>query len=141
MRRMVIASHAHFAAGISEALALLGGGSGVDIRVVCAFVDGVNDVAQAVSDALADIPATDEVLVCTDIFGGSVNNEFMNIIQRQKNVYLVANMNLPLLITLLFSIDEPDLEAAIRAAVSADSIQPKYCNDELAAVDADDEDF
>lgn len=34
MRHMVIASHAHFAAGISEALALLGGGSGVDIKVI-----------------------------------------------------------------------------------------------------------
>ena len=47
MRHMVIASHAHFAAGISEALALLGGGSGVDIKVICAFVDGNNDIAQA----------------------------------------------------------------------------------------------
>ena len=70
MRHMVIASHAHFAAGISEALALLGGGSAVDIKVICAFVDGKNDIAQAVADTLSEIPAEDEVLVCTDIFGG-----------------------------------------------------------------------
>ena len=50
MRHMVIASHAHFAAGISEALSFLGGGAGVDIKVICAFVDGKNDIAQAVAD-------------------------------------------------------------------------------------------
>ena len=137
MRHMVIASHAHFAAGISEALAFLGGGSGVDIKVICAFVDGKNDIAQAVADTLAE----DEVLVCTDIFGGSVNNEFTNVVQQRENIHLVTNMNLPLLISLLFSINEPDLAAAIRAAVSTDEVRPKYCNDELAALNADDEDF
>ena len=59
MRHMVIASHAHFAAGISEALSFLGGGAGVDIKVICAFVDGANDIAQEVcllytSDAADD---------------------------------------------------------------------------------------
>ena len=116
MRHMVIASHAHFAAGISEALSFLGGGAGVDIKVICAFVDGKNDIAQAVADTLAEIPAEDEVLVCTDIFGGSVNNEFTNVVQQRENIHLVTNMNLPLLISLLFSINEPDLAAAIRAA-------------------------
>lgn len=141
MRHMVIASHAHFAAGISEALALLGGGSGVDIKVICAFVDGNNDIAEAVADTLAEIPAEDEILVCTDIFGGSVNNEFTNVVQQRENIHLVTNMNLPLLISLLFSINEPDLAAAIRTAVSTDEVRPKYCNDELAALDADDEEF
>ena len=137
MRHMVIASHAHFAAGISEALSFLGGGAGVDIKVICAFVDGKNDIAQAVADTLAEIPAEDEVLVC----GGSVNNEFTNVVQQRENIHLVTNMNLPLLISLLFSINEPDLAAAIRAAVSTDEVRPKYCNDELAALNADDEDF
>ena len=141
MRHMVIASHAHFAAGISEALSFLGGGAGVDIKVICAFVDGKNDIAQAVADTLAEIPAEDEVLVCTDIFGGSVNNEFTNVVQQRENIHLVTNMNLPLLISLLFSINEPDLAAAIRAAVSTDEVRSKYCNDELAALNADDEDF
>ncbi len=70
--------------GISEELSFLGGGAGVDIKVICAFVDGKNDIAQAVADTLAEIPAEDEVLVCTDIFGGSVNNEFTNVVQQRE---------------------------------------------------------
>ena len=101
MRHMVIASHAHFAAGISVALSFLGGGAGVDIKVICAFVDGANDIAQEVANTLAEIPEEDEVLVCTDIFGGSVNNEFTNVLQKRENIHLVTNMNLPLLISLV----------------------------------------
>lgn len=141
MRHMIIASHAHFAAGIHEALSLLGGGSDVDIKVICAFVDGATDIAQLVEDALAPIPETDEVLVCTDIFGGSVNNEFTKVIQQRGNVHLVTNMNLPLLISLLFAINEPDLATAVRTIVAGDDVHPKYCNDELASLDTDDEDF
>lgn len=141
MRHMIIASHAHFAAGIHEALSLLGGGSDVDIKVLCAFVDGANDIAVAVEDALAPIPESDEVLVCTDIFGGSVNNEFTKVIQQRRNVHLVTNMNLPLLISLLFAINEPDLATAVRTIVAGDDVHPKYCNDELASLDTDEEDF
>ena len=70
-----------------------------------------------------------------------MNNEFTNVVQKRANVHLVTNMNLPLLISLLFSINEPDLASAIRAAVSTDEVRPKYCNDELTALDTDDEDF
>lgn len=141
MRHMIIASHAHFASGIYEALSLLGGGSDVDIKVICAFVDGANDIAEAVRAELDPIPEADEVLVCTDIFGGSVNNEFTNVIQQRGNVHLVTNMNLPLLISLLFAINEPDLATAVRTIVAGDDVHPKYCNDELASLDTDDEDF
>lgn len=141
MRHMIIASHAHLASGMYEALSLLGGGSDVDVRVICAFVDGENDISIAVERELETIPGDDEVLVCTDIFGGSVNNEFTSVIQRRENVHLVTNMNLPLLISLLFAINEPDLATAIRTIVAGGDVHPKYCNDELASVDADDEDF
>lgn len=141
MRHLIIASHAHFAAGIYEALSLLGGGSDVDIKVVCAFVDGATDIARMVDEALAPIPSTDEVLVCTDIFGGSVNNEFVKVVQQRANVHLVTNMNLPLLISLLFAIDEPDLATAVRTIVAGDDVHPKYCNDELASLDIEEEDF
>ncbi|MFR2054555.1 MAG: hypothetical protein ACLS3Y_04010 [Collinsella sp.] len=34
--------------------------------------------------------------MCTDLFGGSVNNEFTKIVQTRPNTHLVTNMNLPL---------------------------------------------
>ena len=43
MRNIIIASHAHFAAGINEALELLTGPH-ENVRVICLFVDGNDDV-------------------------------------------------------------------------------------------------
>lgn len=45
-----------------------------------------------------------EIIVLTDLFGGSVNNEFLQYIN-QDHVYLVAGLNLPLLIELVSRLD------------------------------------
>lgn len=140
MRHLIIASHAHFADGIAESIKLLAG-EPCDIRTICCFVDGENDVADAARRALADIPATDEVVVATDLLGGSVNNEFLSIIQSTTNVHLVTNMSLPLLITLALGInDEDDIAACLRTLVASDEVRPVYCNDALGGVE-EDEDF
>ncbi len=140
MRHLIIASHAHYAAGIAESIGLLAG-EPCDIRTISCFVDGTNDVTAAAEATLADIPETDEVVVCTDLFGGSVNNEFLSIVQGRPNLYLVSNMSLPLLLTLALSInDEDDLPGFLRALVASEEIRPVYCNDALEDVD-EDEDF
>ncbi len=61
------------------------------------FVDDRMDVAEEAQKLLAGI-ADDDVVVCTSLFGGSVNNEFTKIVQDAPRTYLVTNMNLPLLI-------------------------------------------
>ncbi len=45
-----------------------------------------------------------EIIVLTDLFGGSVNNEFLQYIN-QDHVYLVAGLNLSLLIELVSQLD------------------------------------
>ncbi len=42
-------------------------------------------------DALCD---DEELIVTTDIFGGSVNNEFMKYLSK-SNIHLIAGVNLP----------------------------------------------
>ncbi len=139
MRHIVIASHAHFADGIAESITLLVG-IPCDIRTISCFVDGTTDVAAAVRATLADIPEADEVVVCTDLLGGSVNNELLSIVQEIPNIYLVTNMNLPLLLTLALGInDEEDLPAFLRSLVNSDKMRPVFCNDALADVDEDEE--
>lgn len=140
MRHIIIATHAHFAAGIAESIELLAGGQ-ADVRTISAFVDGNDDVAAIADQMLAGYPTEDEVVVCTDLMGGSVNNTFMNIIQQREGVHLVTNVNLPALLTLVLTLeDEPDLAAALRTLVASDDVRPVYCND-LVAGAADDEDF
>ncbi len=45
------------------------------------FVDDRMDVAEGAQKLLAGMAADDDVVVCTDLFGGSVNNEFTKIVQ------------------------------------------------------------
>lgn len=138
MRRFVIASHAHFAQGIAEALAFLVG-EREDLATVCLFVDGNDDVAVAATEAVG--AGDDEVVVCCDILGGSVCNEFTKLLAKTPNLHVVANMSLPLLISLLFSDPAEPIEEVVRQAVASPDVAPKYVNDLVASEDVEEEEF
>lgn len=136
MRQYIFASHAHFATGIKESTELLSGARD-NVHDLSMFVDGRTDVAEEAAKLLATFDPADDVIVCTDLSGGSVNNEFTKIVQTRPNTYLVANMNLPLLIQLLFSDQEAPADQVIREILAADDTRVKFVNDLLT--DADDE--
>lgn len=139
MRQLIIASHAHFAAGINESISLLSGERD-NVRTLSMYVDGNNDLAAAAAKMLDETPEGDDLVVCTDLFGGSVNNEFTSIVQRRPNTYLVTNMNLPLLIQLLFAEEGRDTAEVIREICAADDTRVKFVND-LIEDTGDDEEF
>lgn len=139
MRQFIIASHAHFAAGINESVSLLSGGRD-NVRTLSMYVDGNNDLAAAAAKMLDETPEGDDLVVCTDLFGGSVNNEFTSIVQCRPNTYLVTNMNLPLLIQLLFAEEGRDTAEVIREICAADDTRVKFVNDLIEDTE-DDEEF
>lgn len=139
MRQFIIASHAHFAAGINESVSLLSGERD-NVRTLSMYVDGNNDLAAAAAKMLDETPEGDDLVVCTDLFGGSVNNEFTSIVQRRPNTYLVTNMNLPLLIQLLFAEEGRDTAEVIREICAADDTRVKFVNDLIEETE-DDEEF
>lgn len=139
MRQFIIASHAHFAAGINESVSLLSGERD-NVRTLSMYVDGNNDLAAAAAKMLEETPEGDDLVVCTDLFGGSVNNEFTSIVQRRPNTYLVTNMNLPLLIQLLFAEEGRDTAEVIREICTADDTRVKFVNDLIDDTE-DDEEF
>lgn len=104
------------------------------------YVDGNNDLAAAAAKMLDETPEGDDLVVCTDLFGGSVNNEFTSIVQRRPNTYLVTNMNLPLLIQLLFAEEGRDTAEVIREICAADDTRVKFVNDLIEDTE-DDEEF
>ena len=136
MRQFIVASHAHFASGIVESIGLLSG-ERENVHALSMYFDGNEDLVKEAAAILDGFAADDEVVVCTDLFGGSVNNEFTKIVQTRPNTYLVANMNLPLLIQLLFSDQEAPADQVIREILAADDTRVKFVNDLLT--DADDE--
>ena len=139
MRQYIFASHAHFATGIKESTELLSGARD-NVHDLSMFVDGRTDVAEEVDKLLATFDPAEDGIVCTDLFGGSVNNEFTKIVQTRPRTYLVTNMNLPLLIQLLFSDESAPVEETIRAIVAADDTRVKFVND-LLVDDEEEEEF
>lgn len=102
-------------------------------------MEGNNDITSLVEETLAAIPPEDEVIVCSDVFGGSVNNEFMKQLRNRNHMHLITGMNLPLLMQLFLSVEE-DTEKMIHDIVNSEDTRVKYCNDMLRSA-AKEEDF
>ena len=60
----------------------------------------------------------DEVVIFTDLLGGSINNSAVSVLMRHRNVFVVAGINLTLLLEFLLC-EEATTEAAIIYATSA----------------------
>jgi fructoselysine and glucoselysine-specific PTS system IIA component len=111
-----------------------------DIHTLCAYVDENQDVTGQVAELLASLPEQDEVIVITDIFAGSVNNEVIRYLHQPK-FHLIAGLNLPLVIGLLISADEPDTEKLIHEALFSARESIQYCNHTIASAVQADKDF
>lgn len=61
----------------------------------------------------AEVSVTDQVILCTDILGGSVNQLAVPYLSR-PNTYLFTGINFPLLLQLM-CLDEEASEAQIKA--------------------------
>lgn len=127
MRHYLIASHSILSQGFREALEMLTGENGC-LRILTAYVDE-SDVEGEIEKIVNGISKEDELIVMTDIYGGSVNNIFMQYINRE-NFYLIAGINLPLLVSITVS-HCADTAAMIRENVAAAKESIIYCNDLL----------
>lgn len=135
MKRFVIASHGNFAAGILDSVELIMGKQD-NFEPLCAYRDGENDIKERVKALIEGKAPEDELIIVTDVFKGSVNNEFMNYTNR-KDVHVVAGMNLSLLLELVVNQDE-DTDVMLREAIKTAQETIVFCNDKA---DVQDEDF
>lgn len=139
MRKFLLASHGRLAEGIYSSIQIILG-CNVNISTICAYTDENISFEQQVENAINNMSLGDELIVVTDIYGGSVNNEFMKYIERD-NVHLVAGMNLPLLIELLTR-QEHNTEMLIEGALRASKKSIMYCNKILTtACSPEDDEF
>jgi fructoselysine and glucoselysine-specific PTS system IIA component len=134
MRHYVIASHGKFAEGIYQSIKIIAGEQ-QNVHIINAFLES-DDIEGMADKVLSEIPAADDVIICTDILGGSVNTEFMKRLNK-SNYYLISGMNLPLLMQLFLSSEE-NTEKMIREIVNDKQTAPVFCND-LAKHNADEE--
>ena len=107
MTRIVLASHGRLADGMKDTLSFILGDL-PNVSTICAYVDQDGSLRSQIDQAFAEFSPEDVVVVVTDLFGGSVNNEFMALLG-ERDFILVAGMNMPTLVELV-SEDEPTVE-------------------------------
>ena len=128
MRHFIVATHACLSQGIQSALDMIIG----DIREVsyyCAYVDDHIFFKDELLKEVDTYSPQDEILIFTDLFGGSVNNELLSLSER-SNVYLISGINLILLISMLVASDEEPVEEMIERTIAEAKTGMMYCKND-----------
>lgn len=98
MRSFIVASHGRYAGGLAHTIDLISGKTGV-FHVLDAYEENV-PVAEEVSRILGTIDSDDELVILTDLVGGSVNQEFARVTAQRPGTTLIAGANVPLALQL-----------------------------------------
>lgn len=136
--KLLIASHGTFAEGIKSALKIIVGNVD-DIATINAYVNEC-DLKKEL-DAYFEANAEEEIIVCTDLFGGSVNQAIIQKL-KEKDFALVTGVNFPMLLELSLAMANGNLDKAkIRELIASSKEQLMLVNDALTANTEDDFDF
>ena len=82
-----------------------------------------------------------QIIAITDIFGGSVNNAFVERIPENKNLFVISGLNLPLMLELLGEYEDySSAENLIINSISNTNDSIHFCNQEINN-NIDDEEF
>ena len=134
MRKFLIATHGTLASGIQNALRIITGE--IDrVMVIDAFAGPENPVnqIQIYFDQLND---QDEVIILTDLPGGSVNQMLIRYVKRPQT-HLVSGVNLSLVLALILDPGEMDTCSPIRQAIPEARQQMLYINEKVEQMSAE----
>lgn len=128
MRKYLIASHGQFSSGIKSSLDMIVGNS--DVHVINAYEHGNKSIEEDLTHMLTKILPGDELIIFTDLMGGSVTNQVVRFMPG-KNVHIVAGVNLPLLLEVLLADKSIPIAEVIGNAISNARDQIIYVNNVL----------
>ncbi|WP_342431041.1 PTS sugar transporter subunit IIA [Neobacillus sp. FSL H8-0543] len=139
MRYLLFASHGRLAEGMLHSVEMITGKQ-ESVWTMGAYLEEKVDIKSQINACLRRLMDEDELIVVTDIFGGSVNNEFMNVLD-DKRIHLIAGLNLAMVIELVtMNNREKDTVKLIKSALNNSKSSMRYCNLDLKC-DTDDEEF
>ena len=139
MQRLVLASHGYLAEGMNNSAQIIVGKS-ANIYTICAYVKEGITLESQINELFDSFPEDDEMIVVTDIFGGSVNNEFMQRLQNRR-FWLVSGMNLPLVIQLAMAEDGGCISESIKEALETGREMICFCNPMVEVASKEQEEF
>lgn len=106
MRTILLASHSYLAKGMKDTVEMILGEQD-NLDILCAYIEEDFNIQEEINKRLVNKDSDQELIIITDIFGGSVNNEVITAIgkKNQSNIHLISGMNLGLIMGLLTSLD------------------------------------
>ena len=129
MRKFLIAAHGSFSSGIKSSLDIIIGKM-ENVFIIDAYVDGNKSIEDELNAILMNVQADDELLVFSDLMGGSITNQILRYGLRE-NVHVVSGMNLPLLIDIMLADADTPVKDVIENAISIAREQVVYVNTEI----------
>lgn len=126
MRKFLITGHGTISSGIKSSLDLIIGRT-EQVVVIDAYVDGNYSIESGIQAFLSHITPIDEIIVFTDLMGGSITNQVLRYALRE-NVHVVSGMNLPLLIEVLMADPNSPVVEVIENAIATAREQITYVN-------------
>jgi len=130
MREVFIASHGHYAQGIVSALNLLIG-EDHGIGAICAYCGEIGSTAELAACfstlALESARRGNELVLFTDMQGGSVNNTAVQVMMNFPHMHVVSGANLIMLMEFCMS-EKPTSDERIQDAIQMATQAMQYMN-------------
>ena len=130
---VVIASHGEYAAGIVSALKLLVD-TNIKATALCAYCGDINNTVDIMdklrSYATESLADNTDLVVFTDIFGGSVTNSAAMVMADYAHMHVVAGVTLAMMMEFFLTEgDEVTLQQCITASLEASRDSACYLNE------------
>lgn len=125
MRHFILVTHAGMAKGIAASAEFIVGKQ-ENLTCYCAYTEEM-DFKKKICAQIDELGEDAEVILMTDMLGGSVNSELMELTGR-KNVHLATGINLAFLIGILTGDEEEPAETLIEETIENAKENMVYCN-------------
>ena len=102
MTDILIASHGHFASGLKSSIEILMGMS-KNIKVIDAYVDK-SDYMKQIDDFITK--SKRPAVIFTDLKGGSVNQNVVLRVAKEKDIFVVTQTNLAVVLAVLLDTEK-----------------------------------
>lgn len=133
--RILIATHGYLAEGLKSALSIIVGK--IDkIDTITAYVNEIDFREELNHYFSKDL--NEELIVCTDIFGGSVNQSIVQKL-KEKDFILITGVNLSLLLELLIAVNNDDVSIDLIRTITERSRQQTLLVNDILKMNTEDD--
>lgn len=115
--KIILVSHGKLAKGMKDTVEMIAGQQD-NLEAYEAYKNGTSDDSfiNDLKNSLAS-SKNDDVIIVTDVLGGSVNNEATQLLKNHPNLTILTGMNLPLIITLVTTVNSGISDEKVSEAI------------------------